>query len=413
MVKLNRQMRDEKSEATRECVAALQRRTSYEITRRHDIKNEDWIEWFDDFDVCLQERGIHISKQNMMLVAVSGENNGGFTKEERTAVHKTYPSTWCEENKEHHGHREVDGQRRVQRHQTDNPAATVVCNEDGDVVLIHLQNVLSTYVVQQRNAIRNKTYTKVKRGWMKSCGISGVINLPETRRIIEKNSMARHGYFGRNHAEYTYVTVEPKKGRNGSKQGTSACCKYLNRMGKPRSFQMGNYIQRAIFQVDCPMLRGNRYAVMIGGMIASIGHLVAFPEYLVEPQNVKHICQESLQDTDESNTSIAINYTTTGDPSPLSLHYDKTVFGTCAATAEPDGRLTTLSSVDLNFGADAGEFFHEIGGLLHGYGSRDVILFNGIHMHAPMMPFPRKARDESKGIQQKAGRHSYIVFRHK
>lgn len=107
-----------------------------------------------------------------------------------------------------------------------------------------------------------------------------------------------------------------------------------------------------------------------------------------------------------SSISMAMNHDMYGSDSPLCIHYDKTVYSACAVSAMPDSHLDPMSSLYKYFNADAGELFHEVGGLVHGYNSRDVVVFNGKHYHSPMPPVPAFGG-------KKTGRFSFVVFRNR
>jgi len=49
------------------------------------------------------------------------------------------------------------------------------------------------------------------------------------------------------------------------------------------------------------------------------------------------------------------------------------------------GGPVELQSKFLN-NSDAGMLIHEIGGIVHGYGERDYLIFSGENMHAPLPP---------------------------
>lgn len=105
--------------------------------------------------------------------------------------------------------------------------------------------------------------------------------------------------------------------------------------------------------------------------------------------------------------SVAVNFRMHGQEAPHCIHFDKTVYGPCAATAMKDPKHKgSLSSLHHHFNADAGELFHEIGGLVHGYNHRDIVIFNGKHYHSPMATHPLVEGE-------KAGRLSFVVFRNK
>lgn len=118
------------------------------------------------------------------------------------------------------------------------------------------------------------------------------------------------------------------------------------------------------------------------------------------PLNVGDQCRKE-------DCSIAVNFDYYGNEAPLCIHYDKTVHAACAVTAMRDtNRKEDLSSLHHHYNANAGELFHEIGGLVHGYNHRDIIIFNGKHYHSPMQPQPAPGG-------KKAGRFSFVVFLNK
>ena len=98
---------------------------------------------------------------------------------------------------------------------------------------------------------------------------------------------------------------------------------------------------------------------------------------------------------------------------PPAFHQDSRVQAACAVTAEA-AEGVQLNSIPLA-GADAGILLHEVGGLGFGYGSRDVVLFNGAHFHGPLPPCPRKSIEDKSKVEGKKGkprahRRSYVTF---
>jgi len=111
-----------------------------------------------------------------------------------------------------------------------------------------------------------------------------------------------------------------------------------------------------------------------------------------------------MEDSTVENCSLAINRFVHGQGTFMALHQDAKVAGACIVSAMSLFNNQAMYSSTKNYGAVAGELFHEIGGLIYGYGENDVILFNGKHFHAPKMPRPKDGTNV-------AGRVSFVLFR--
>ena len=246
-------------------------------------------------------------------------------------------------------------------------------------------------------------------GWMKSCGFSGHLNLREATHVLSNDPLARWGYFGKYHAEYGHtILIEPTKGGKG---GTGKA-HYDNRKGNPGKFQVGNYLRRTVVSCDDKEVKHNLFISHLHDHLNVLGDFVHFPADR-KTSATNHVALQSVSGCHYGNTAVAVNHNFNGSCTPWCIHYDRLVYGASAMAAEPEGGVR-LHSADVNPGADAGEFFHEVGGLVHGVGRHDIVIFNGCHYHSPLMPFPSKSQQPPATKSKKkvqAGRYSYVVFR--
>ena len=138
----------------------------------------------------------------------------------------------------------------------------------------------------------------------------------------------------------------------------------------------------------CSNYHGNQYLEWCSHVLATIGDQIYFPQELALRE--RHYVVGPMPDTTPSNGDLAINYATNRSASPWCFCYDAQVGGACLATAEPDPNLRSLTGACKNPGATAGEIWHKIGGMIHGCGEKEAIIFTGIHIHAPLMPTPMR-----------------------
>lgn len=305
---------------------------------------------------------------------------------------------------------------KVLRVDSKEPALCIVCDRHGNVGLLHLQNVFSEYEIELRANVRKNLVKACHKGWMKGCGLSGDLNYVHVKRDIEKKKIARTGYFGEHEEEYgKKVQINPTY----QGKGATAKAMYTNRQGKEIIFQIGNYLRRCVVEGTDPKLgwqnsgngpKNNFYLNRKLELLNAVGDSICWPDDMKTRGGLsKHVRMKSIADTSPRNSSFAMNLSVSGDSTAHSLHWDGRVFGACITSSEP-GRHE-LSSAGRIPGADAGEFFHEFGGLVHGCGSRDAFIFNGCYLHAGLMPHAATKRHQKKNKKLKAQRYSYVLFR--
>ena len=156
------------------------------------------------------------------------------------------------------------------------------------------------------------------------------------------------------------------------------------------------------------LLGRNTYVVDMCNYLSVVSDYIAFPVFPWKDKK-GHRRIADMSNCSPKNCSLAINRVRYGDASPHSIHDDAVVFGACVVSACSDSSYGQLQSAETNPGATGGELFHEIGGLVYGYGERDLIFFNGAHYHGPFMPHPSGQQQGNK--KNKAGRYSFVVFR--
>lgn len=127
--------------------------------------------------------------------------------------------------------------------------------------------------------------------------------------------------------------------------------------------------------------------------------------------------KKSTADMNENKLHLAYNCITEGDPAGRAWHRDGSA--DCATIVSADGGKVELQSKFLN-NSEAGMLAHEIGGIFHGYGQRDYLIFNGNDMHCPLPPAPahpnrsflEKMGHKLKAVKrgEKAQRFSFVTF---
>ena len=267
---------------------------------------------------------------------------------------------------------------------------TVVMDEDENIILIHFQNILDNYVLEQRHNIRKKFKSELREGWCKGCGFSGDINVTELERILEENTDARKGYFGRFQEEYGHeVNV------TATYQGTGASAKaiYTNCHGQTKTWQAGNHLNRIVKDTkkDCDVSNG--FLEIMLKILKVCGDYVHFPQDRATRKNQKKM--STIQKTPISKTSLAINYNWNGSSTPWAMHRDAHVFVACVVNTENKN----------NEDPQAGYFLYEVGGLLLQMEKSDLLVFNGYHLHSPLMPTLQDPKKNGK-----AGCYSYVLF---
>lgn len=233
--------------------------------------------------------------------------------------------------------------------------------------------------------------------WSKSCGLSGHINTREITKELHSNEAVRKSYFGGKHEGYEFLDVVP----TADGRGTTAKCNYLNLKKEQKMWQLGNAIWRGNGPAEPVENLYNRFAFTV---LKSLSPFVVFAK--VPTCRVKHeeLLPEEFDALGMEDIKLATNIIQEGKYSCPSWHQDSVVQGACMVSAENMNSDTPLKSCDV--GATAGQLAHELGGLLHPYGSRDVLIFCGNQLHGPMSV--RKKGNEKKKTARRASYVHYI-----
>ena len=346
-------------------------------------------------ELCDEFPDIVIDKANIQYAIVDDDSsNGGLLDDaERKLIYKGKPARSSQFRNQMH-------ERRGGRQATSDAALTVFFDKLGRVYFIHLQNFLPPKVLESRTEIRNRLREKLRRGWAKTCGLSQHTVLSRSAQSIQCNKYCRLGYFGRFENEYSR-RIEIVAGADG--KGGTGRATYINRKNQIKTYQIGNFIERCVEETNSSKFgpNGNTYLTFSVRVLRAIGDFVEFPRDRISSD--KHV-PKSHRSTTTMNCSVALNHALNGCPTAWAIHDDATVTGACVTSAEHDPKFGLLSSTKHNTTASGGELWHELGGLIHGYDPTDLVLFNGLHYHAPLMPTPINNRG-------KVGRYSYVVYR--
>ena len=170
-----------------------------------------------------------------------------------------------------------------------------------------------------------------------------------------------------------------------------------------KSFMCGNPALRGVYRFkNKRLLDNNEYLDHSRKTLIDLGPFVK-ATYSTANMNEKKLC-------------LAYNCFQ-GDPSGRAWHRDGSA--DCATIVSADGGAVELQSNFLN-NSDAGMLADEIGGIFHGYGQRDYLIFNGNDMHCPLPPTPahrnrstlEKMGHNLKAVKkgEKALIRSYVTF---
>lgn len=189
-------------------------------------------------------------------------------------------------------------------------------------------------------------------------------------------------------------------------KGKSAKLIYHNANGDEKQFQLGNEISRGVFQVSKLLGPDNRLYLEKAMLALQVfGPAIKTPKVSGRQAPKKKVNLQRLQLTD---MALAYNEMRDGDTCHA-MHRDgastlPTVISACPGT------IPLLSSEEKHV-ADAGLLLHEIGGVVHGYGSRDLLIFSGNNLHGPLPPTPwYRNKEVRKKERDQASRESFVLF---
>ena len=281
-----------------------------------------------------------------------------------------------------------------------NKIAFVYLDANGDIFFIHLMNAIPDEILTSRSRLATKLDTFNIR-WSKSCGFSGRPNASHIEEDMVFNRDTRSGYFGEGSCDH--VQMIGLRVTCGS-TGKSSKMYYKNAWGMNRTFMCGNTILRGVFGFSNKKLPdNNEYLEHSRKMLNEVGPFIK--------------ATQSTANMSEKKLHVAYNCIPEGDPAGRAWHRDGSA--DCATIVSANGGDVELQSKFLN-NSDAGLLAHEIGGIIHGYGKSDYLIFNGNDMHCPLPPTPahrnrsvlekmgHKLKEVRKGT--KAQRRSFVTF---
>ena len=174
-------------------------------------------------------------------------------------------------------------------------------------------------------------------------------------------------------------------------QGTGASAKATctNHHGQTKTWQIGYHLNRIVKDSKKDCYVSNGFLKIMLGILKVCEDYLHFPQDEEQTKNVNH------SKTPLSKTPLAIKYNWNGSSIPWAMHRDAHVFVACVVNTENKN----------NEDPQAGYFLYEVGGLLLQMEKSDLLVFNGYHLHSPLMPTPKDPKKNGK-----AGCYSYVLF---
>ena len=281
----------------------------------------------------------------------------------------------------------------------DSKAIHVYRDGKGDYTLFHLINFM---MHEQKEAQKELGFEGNNNIWCKGCGLSGMTNQQVLELALLKDKDARMSYFGKkNHAKVQMQKVQVTK----QSTGKSAKVHYKNADGVNKTFQGGNPIERAIHLVK-NLPPDNVFLLASHECLLDFGSLVYCPP---KKGKGKKKSKKSLLELSLNEFSLAHNVIPDGCHSGRAWHRDGI---SCLPTiVSADGGPVKLQS-EFTCNAEAGMLVHEVGGIIHGYGARDFLVFSGNNLHCPLPPTPasRNVAKKEKNGGKRAIRESFVMF---
>ncbi len=249
--------------------------------------------------------------------------------------------------------------------------------------------------MQNKNAAaRTKLLDQVKL-WIKCCGLSGHVNSREVKKDMVHNNEAQKAYWGGKFDEYEFCDIRP----TADGRGTTGKCEYINRKGEVKCWQIGNAIWRGN---GAAIPSENLYNKLAFKVLKFVAPFIQYPDGTSRGKHVP-LTNEDWSSLSPNDCQLATNVIEEGNYATPSWHQDSVVEAACVVSAEnmdPD-----VPFMSEHVGATAGQLAHELGGLLHPYGHRDMVLFNGKRLHGPMA-----VRKMSNGKKKQGKRASYVHY---
>jgi len=288
-----------------------------------------------------------------------------------------------------------------------------VKGENHKVSLVYLDGLDDYSVVHLCNAMSDKAFLdkmKLREDldsnnniWTTGCGFSGYPNKQAMEQGMLKNEDARRSLFGNtshNKVEILEASIKCQS------TGKSARMEYVNADGKTKSIMAGNQIKRRVY--GCNKLpEDNAFLQESHEILKTFAPFIHVPKVDNSKKSRKHFQKQPLPEM-----SLAYNIMDAACPFGRCWHRDKECQFPTIVSA--DGGEVELQSESLN-NADSGMLVHEIGGVIHGYGRKDYLIFSGANLHCPMPTVPAhtpKKKSSKKGVRERARaiRRSFVLF---